>query len=323
MKAILVESFGGPEVLRLREVELPKPGLGQILVRQEAVGVNFVDVYRRTGLYPAALPSIPGAEGAGVVEAVGTEVRGVRPGDRVAYADAQGTYAEAAIVTAERAVRIPGRIAFTDAAAAMLQGMTAHYLATDTYPIRKGDTVLIHAAAGGVGLLLVQVARMRGAVVIATVSTPEKAELARQAGARNVILYSEKDFAQEVKSLTGGRGVQVVYDSVGKATFMKSLDCLAPRGMLVSFGQSSGKLDPLDPAVLGAKGSLYLTRPSLGAYIATPAELRRRASEILDWIARGRVCVTIGASFPLAEAAEAHRRLEGRKTVGKVLLSPR
>jgi NADPH2:quinone reductase len=323
MKAIVIESFGGPEVLRLRERETPAPGPGQILVRQEAIGVNFIDVYRRTGLYAVDLPSVPGMEGAGTVEVLGAGVRELRPGDRVAYANVPGTYAEAVLVPADRAVRLPARITFAQAAAAMLQGMTAHYLVLDTYPVRKGDTVLVHAAAGGVGLLLVQVARMSGARVVATVSTPQKAELARDAGADEVILYTEKDFVAEVKRITDGRGVQAVYDSVGRTTFLKSLDCLAPRGMMVTFGQSSGKVEAVEPTLLSAKGSLFLTRPTLGHYIADSASLQRRARDVLRWVATGRLSLRIGATFPLEQAAEAHRQLESRSTTGKVILIPR
>jgi NADPH2:quinone reductase len=323
MKAIVIESFGGPEVLRLRERETPAPGPGQILVRQEAIGVNFIDVYRRTGLYAVDLPSVPGMEGAGTVEVLGAGVRELRPGDRVAYANVPGTYAEAVLVPADRAVRLPARITFAQAAAAMLQGMTAHYLVLDTYPVRKGDTVLVHAAAGGVGLLLVQVARMSGARVVATVSTPQKAELARDAGADEVILYTEKDFVAEVKRITDGRGVQAVYDSVGRTTFLKSLDCLAPRGMMVSFGQSSGKVEAVEPTLLSAKGSLYLTRPTLGHYIADSASLQRRAGDVLRWVATGKLSLRIGATLPLEQAAEAHRLLESRSTTGKLILIPR
>jgi NADPH2:quinone reductase len=323
MKEIVVEHFGGPEVMHLRERETPTPGQGQVLVRQEAIGVNFIDVYRRTGLYSVPLPSVPGMEGAGTVEAVGQDVRSLRIGDRVAYANTPGTYAEAVLVPADGAVRLPARISFQQAAAAMLQGMTAHYLALETYPVKKGDTVLVHAAAGGVGLLLVQVARMRGARVIATVSTQEKAELARKAGAEEIILYSEKDFSVEVKRITAGTGVKAVYDSVGATTFLKSLDCLAPRGMMVSFGQSSGKVEAMEPGLLSAKGSLYLTRPTLGHYIADPASLQRKAREVLQWVASGKLRLRIGATFPLAEAAEAHRQLQGRNTTGKLLLNPR
>jgi NADPH2:quinone reductase len=323
MKEILVEQFGGPEVMHLRERETPAPGPGQVLVRQEAIGVNFIDVYRRTGLYDVPLPSVPGMEGAGTVEAVGQDARGLRAGDRVAYANVPGTYAEAVLVPADRAVRLPKRITFQQAAAAMLQGMTAHYLVRDTCPVRKGDTILVHAAAGGVGLLLVQAARMCGARVIATVSTREKAELAREAGAQDIILYSEKDFLQEVRRITGGVGVRAVYDSVGATTFLKGLDCLAPRGVMVLFGQSSGKVGPIDPGILSVKGSLYLTRPTLGHYIADSASLQRRAGDVLQWVASGKLSLRIGATFPLAEAAEAHRQLQDRKTTGKLLLIPR
>jgi NADPH2:quinone reductase len=322
MREIVVERFGGPEVMHLRERETPAPGPGQVLVRQEAIGVNFIDVYRRTGLYAVELPSVPGMEGAGTVEAAGRDVRGLRAGDRVAYANIPGTYAEAVLVPADRAVRLPARITFQQAAAAMLQGMTAHYLAYETYPIKKGDTVLVHAAAGGVGLLLVQVARMRGARVIATVSTQEKADLARKAGAEEIILYVEKDFTEEVKRTTVGIGVKAVYDSVGATTFLKSLDCLAPRGVMILFGQSSGKVEAMEPGLLSAKGSLYLTRPVLGNYIPDAASLQRKAGEVLHWVASGKLQLRIGATFPLAEAAEAHRQLQGRKTTGKILLVP-
>jgi NADPH:quinone reductase len=322
MKEILVEQFGGPEVMHLRERETPVPGPGQVLVRQEAIGVNFMDVYRRTGLYNVPLPSVPGVEGAGTVEAAGKDVRGIRAGDRVAYVDGAGTYAETVLVSADRVVRLPARITFQQAAASMLQGMTAHYLVKDTYPVQKGDTVLIHAAAGGVGLLLVQAARMRGARVIATVSTPQKAELARNAGAHEIILYTEKDFLQEVKRITAGAGVKVVFDSVGVTTFLKGLECLAPRSTMVLFGQSSGKIAPLDPGLLAAK-SLFLTRPTLAHYVADSASLQRRASEMLQWVASGKLKVRVGATFPLAEAAEAHRQLQARTTTGKILLVPR
>jgi len=323
MKAIVVDRFGGPEVMQVRDVSDPRPGTGQLLVRQEAIGVNFIDVYRRTGLYTVDLPMVPGMEGAGIVEEAGPDVWGLKRGDRVAYASATGTYAEAALVPADKAVRIPARVTFAQAASAMLQGMTAHYLALDTCPVQKGDAILVHAAAGGVGLLLLQIARMRGARIIATVSTPEKAELARQAGANEVIIYTQADFVAEVKRLTAGKGVRVVYDSVGKATFLKSLDCLQPRGMMVSFGQSSGKAEPIEPILLSAKGSLYLTRPVLGAYTADRASLERRAGDVLGWVASGKLAIRVGATFPLADAAEAHRQLEARMTTGKVLLLPR
>jgi NADPH2:quinone reductase len=322
MKAIQIQRFGGPEVLELRDLPVPEPGPGQIRVRQEAIGVNFIDVYRRTGLYAVDLPLIPGMEGAGTVEAVGAGTRGVRAGDRVAYANLPGTYAEEVVVPAERAVRLPARVTFEQAAAAMLQGMTAHYLLLDTCPVERGETVVVHAAAGGVGLLLLQVARMRGLRVIATVSTPEKAALAREAGAQEVILYTQTDFVAEVKRLTDGKGARAVFDSVGKDTFLKSLDCLAPRGMLVSFGQSSGKVEPIEPVLLMNKGSLYLTRPNLVHYISDSESLRRRADDVLGWVAAGKLVLRVGAKLPLGDAAEAHRQLQARKTTGKVLLLP-
>jgi NADPH2:quinone reductase len=322
MKAIQVQRFGGPEVMVLLDLPEPSPGPGQVRIQQSAIGVNFIDVYRRTGLYHVALPVIPGMEGAGTVEAVGTEVKGLRVGDRVAYANVPGTYAELVVVPADRTVPVPAKVTFEQAAAAMLQGMTAHYLVSDTCPLQKGDVVLVHAAAGGVGLLLVQTARMRGATVIATVSTAEKAELAREAGAQEVILYTEKDFVAEVKRLTAGKGVRAVFDSVGRDTFMKSLDCISTRGMLVSFGQSSGKVEGFEPVILSTKGSLYLSRPTLGHYVADTETLRRRAGEVLRWVAAGKLKVRIGTKLPLAEAAESHRRLESRKTTGKVLLIP-
>jgi NADPH2:quinone reductase len=284
--------------------------------------VNFIDVYQRSGLYPVQLPYVLGLEGAGTVSEVGSGVTTLEAGDRVAWSGAPGAYAQYAAVPADKLVKIPEAIGFPEAAAAMLQGMTAHYLAVDTYPIRRGDTVLIHAAAGGVGQLLVQVAKRRGARVLATVSTEAKADLARKAGADEVILYTKTDFLQEVKRLTDGTGVNAVYDAVGQDTFLKSLECLARRGMLVSYGQASGKIDPIDPAILGAKGSLYLTRPSLFHYVADRESLERRATEVLGWIAAGELVLHIGETLPLAEAAEAHRRLEGRKTMGKVLLLP-
>lgn len=322
MKAIQIEENGGPEVMCLREVERAQPGPKEALVKLRAIGVNFIDVYQRTGLYAVDLPYRPGLEGAGTVEAIGEGVETLRVGDRVAWAGAPGAYAEYAAVPAGKLVKLPEEISFEQGAAAMLQGMTAHYLAVDTYPIRRGDTVLVHAAAGGVGRLLVQIAKRRGAVVLGTVSTGAKAKLAREAGADEVILYTERDFEGEVKRITGGRGVEAVYDSVGQATFSRSLGCLAVRGMLVSFGQSSGPVTGFDPAVLGAKGSLYLTRPSLFHYVADRASLERRAGEVLEWIAAGTLTLLIGDTLPLAQAAEAHRRLEARKTVGKLLLRP-
>jgi len=322
MKAIQIRVHGGPEALELADLPVPEPAPDQALVRIEAAGVNFIDVYHRTGLYAVKLPYVPGQEGAGTVEAVGEEVTGLAPGDRVAYAGVAGAYAEYARVPAEKLVKLPEQVDCEQAAAAMLQGMTAHYLAHDTFPLKRGDAALVHAAAGGVGLLLVQMAKMRGARVLATAGSARKAELARKAGADEVILYEEKDFVDEVNHLTAGKGVQVVYDSVGQATFLKSLDCLAPRGMLVSFGQSSGKIPPFDIAALGAKGSLFLTRPTLWHYIADRPSLLARAGELFDWLAAGRLFVYIGKALPLEQAAEAHRLLEGRQTTGKVLLTP-
>ena len=322
MKAIRIQSTGGPEVLRLEEVPAPVAGAGQVVVKIAAVGVNFIDVYHRTGQYRVPLPFTPGQEAAGVVTAVGPGVTDVTVGDRVAYTNVLGAYAEYALVPADRVVALPDGVDAKVAAAAMLQGMTAHYLATTVYPLRSGETCLVHAAAGGAGLLLCQIAHMRGARVIGTVSTTEKAALARAAGADDVILYTEQDFEVEVKRLSGGKGVQVVYDSVGRTTFDKGLNVLAPRGMMVLFGQSSGAVAPLDPQVLNHKGSLVLTRPTLGHFIATRAELLARAGEVLGWIRAGKLKVRIGLELPLDQAAEAHRRLESRSTTGKVLLVP-
>ena len=324
MRAIRVHAPGGPEVLRFEEeVPDPTPGEGQALVRIEAIGINFIDVYHRTGLYKVpSLPFILGQEAAGTVEAVGPGVTDVAPGDRVAYTGVMGSYAEKAVVPADRLVRLPEGLSARDGAAAMLQGMTAHYLACSTYPLKPGDACLVHAAAGGVGLLLCQIAKMRGARVFGTTSTEDKARLAREAGADEVILYTEQDFAAEVRRLTDGQGVQVVYDSVGRTTFEKSLDSLARRGTMALFGQSSGPVPPFDPAILNAKGSLYLTRPSLFHYIATRDELATRAADVLGWIRDGKLKLRIEHEYPLSEAAEAHRALEGRRTTGKVLLLP-
>jgi len=322
MKAIRVHAPGGPEALRYEDVPQPTPGAGQVLVKVEAAGVNFIDVYQRTGHYKVELPFTLGQEAAGVVTAVGSGVTGVTVGARVAYAAVLGAYAEYATVPADRVVVLPDGVSSTQGAAVMLQGMTAHYLASTTYPLEPGDGCLVHAAAGGVGLLLCQIAKLRGARVIGTVSTREKAELARAAGADEVMLYTEQDFEAEVKRLTNGVGLQVIYDSVGKTTFEKGLNCLAPRGMMVLYGQSSGPVGPLDPQVLSQKGSLFLTRPTLVHYIATRAELVARAGELLGWIKQGTLKVRIGRELPLAQAAEAHRLLEGRKTTGKVLLIP-
>jgi NADPH2:quinone reductase len=322
MKAIRIEGFGGPDVLRLTDVPVPSPGHGQIVVRVLAAGVNFIDVYHRTGLYPNVLPLVPGMEGAGVVAAVGQGVSLFREGDRVAWANVLGSYAAQALLPAERAVSVPAGLSADTAAAAMLQGMTAHYLCTSTFPLAKGHTCLVHAAAGGVGLLLVQMARRRGARVIGTVGTEAKAALAREAGADEVILYQQEDFLEAVRRLTGGRGVEVVYDSVGKTTAEKSLDCLVPRGMAVLYGNASGPVAPIDPLVLSRKGSLFLTRPSLVHYIADRASLEARAADVLGDAAAGRLKVRIDRTYPLSEAAEAHRALEGRQTTGKVLLIP-
>jgi len=322
MKAIRIDGFGGPEVLRLAEVPDPVPGGGQVVVRVEAAGVNYIDVYHRTGLYPNPLPLVPGSEGAGVVAERGPGVATLREGDRVAWTGVLGSYAERVVLPADRAVLVPSGVATETAAAVMLQGLTAHYLTTSTFPLRKGHVCLVHAAAGGVGLLLVQMAKKRGARVIGTVGTEAKAELARGAGADEIVLYTHEDFLEAVKRLTSGRGVDVVYDSVGKATAEKSLDCLAPRGMMVVFGNSSGPMGPIDSLALMRRGSLYLTRPNLMHYVADRASLEARASDVLGDVAAGRLAVRIDRTLPLADAAEAHRALEGRSTSGKVLLRP-
>src|SRR5438067_1893987 len=322
MKAIRVESYGGPDRLVLQDIEKPTPKSGEALVKIEAIGVNFIDVYHRTGLYPMPLPFTPGSEAAGKVEAVGADTGDIQAGDRVAYAMSPGAYAEYASVPASKLVKLPDNIDAQHAAAAMLQGMTAHYLVTSTYALKSGDAALVHAAAGGVGLLLIQMAKRIGARVFGTVSTEEKAELARSSGADEVIIYTKQDFEEEVKRATEGRGVQVVYDSVGKTTFIKSLKSLAPRGLLALFGQSSGPVPPFDAALLAQGGSLYLTRPSLAHYTATREELLWRAGDVLKWVSTGELKLRIGKTFPLAEASEAHRQLEGRETTGKVLLIP-
>ncbi len=322
MRAIRVHEYGGPEAMRLEELPTPKPGEGQALVRIEAAGLNYIDTYQRSGAYKGQLPLPLGLEGAGVVEAVGSGVTTVRAGDRVAWTGVPGSYATYNVVPADRLVTLPAGVDSRAGASAMLQGMTAHYLAHSTYPLKPGDGCLVHAAAGGVGLLLCQMARRAGARVIGTVSTEEKAKLAREAGAHDVILYSHQDFEAEVKRLTGGKGLQVVYDAVGRDTFEKSLNCLATRGYMVLYGAASGPVSPLDPQVLNTKGSLFLTRPSLFHYIATRDDLVRRAGDVLGWIQKGELKIRIGATFPLAEAAQAHRDLEGRKTTGKVLLIP-
>ena len=320
MKAIRVHEHGGPEVLRLEETADPVAGPGEVLVRMEAVGLNFIDVYQRRGQYPMQLPFTPGSEGAGTVVAVGEGVTDLKVGDRVASETLKGTYAELAKGRADRLVRLPESVDVRLGAAIMLQGITAHYLATSTYPIQRGDRVLIHAISGGVGLLLCQIAKRRGAWVVGTTSSAEKAQYARDVGADEVILYTEQDFVAEVKRLTDGQGVQVAYDSVGRTTFDGSLDCLAPRGLMTLFGESSGPVPPFDPRILNRKGSLYLTRPTIAHYIASREELSKRATELLGWVADGWLTVHIDRALPLAEAAAAHRALESRKTMGKVLL---
>ncbi len=322
MKAIQVFEPGGPEKLQLADIPKPAPAAGQALVKVAAIGVNYIDTYFRTGLYTSDTPIAIGMEAAGVVEDVGSGVTEVAPGDRVAYAMCRGSYAEYAAVPSRLLVKMPEGLSFELGAAAMLQGMTAHYLTHSTYPLNPGETALVHAAAGGTGLLVVQMAKLRGAHVIGTTSTAEKAALAREAGAGEVILYNQQDFAAETRRLTGGRGVDVVYDSVGAATFVKSLDSLRPRGMMVSFGNASGAVPAIEPLLLGNKGSLFLTRPSLAQYTLTREELEWRAGDVLKWLGSGRVKVRIHRSYPLAEAAQAHRDLEGRATSGKLLLIP-
>ncbi len=320
MKLIQVTQTGGAEQLKYVDAPQPVPGPKQALVKIAAAGVNFIDVYHRIGLYKLDLPFTPGMEASGTVEAVGPEVTNVKPGDRVAYAMNRGAYAEYAVVPAMTLVKLPESVSFETAAAAMLQGMTAHYLTHSTFPLKAGDTCLIHAAAGGVGRLAVQMAKMLGARVIGTAGNAEKVALAKSAGADEVINYTEQDFLPEVKRLTDGKGVEVIYDSVGVATFLKGLDCIRSRGMMVLFGQSSGPVAPVDPQILNRKGSLFLTRPTLAHYVATRDELLWRARELFAWIAAGELHVRIGAEFPLAEVADAHRALEGRRTTGKVVL---
>jgi NADPH2:quinone reductase len=322
MKAVRVHAPGGPDALRYEDVPDPVPARGEALVRVEAAGLNYIDVYYRTGLYKAEPPFTLGMEGAGTVAAIGPEVTEVAPGQKVAWTGVPGAYAELAAVPAARLFVLPEGLSSRQGAAMMLQGMTAHYLACSTYPLKPGDACLVHAAAGGVGLLLCQIASRRGARVLGTVSTEEKAALAREAGADEVIRYTEQDFEAEVRRLTDGRGVQVVYDSVGRTTFEKGLGCLSLRGMMVLFGQSSGPVGTFDPQVLNAKGSLFLTRPTLFHYMATRDDLVRRAGEVASWILSGELRLRIDRELPLAQAAEAHRMLEARKTTGKVLLVP-
>ena len=316
MKAVFVEQTGGPENLKYADIPKPSPAAGQALVKIAASGVNFIDVYFRTGLYPAPLPIVPGSEGAGTVEAVGPEVTNVRPGDRVAYAMARGSYAEYAVVPAWQLVKIPDSVDFQTAGAVILQGMTAHYLTHSTYALKAGESCLIHAAAGGMGLLLVQMAKMLGARVIGTVGNEEKAKQAKAAGADEVIIYTKEDFTAKAK------GMNVVYDSVGKSTFLQSLDCLRPRGLMVNYGNASGPAPEIAPLLLTQKGSLFLTRPSLAHYTSTVEELDWRAGDVLNWVAQGKLKVHIHKVYPLAEAAQAHRDLEGRHTTGKLLLIP-
>ena len=322
MRAVRLTAHGGLDVLEVVEMPTPRPGPRQVLVSVEVAGVNFIDTYQRTGLYPLSLPAVLGQEAAGRVAAVGAEVREWGAGDRVGFVNVLGAYAENVVVPADRLVPVPDSVTTRDAAASLLQGMTAQYLTTDTYPLKSGDTCLVHAAAGGVGLLLVQVAKLKGAKVIGTVSTGEKTRLVEDAGADHVINYLTEDFESVVKQVTGGRGVQVVYDSVGQATFGKSLNVLVPRGMLVTFGQSSGPVPAFEPLVLSQRGSLFLTRPILAHYIATRETLLARAAETLAWVASGSLKVRIDSTFPLADVAAAHRRIESRKSTGKILLIP-
>jgi len=322
MKAVRIHAPGGPEALTYEDAPQPTPKAGEAIVKVDAAGLNYIDVYFRTGLYKGEYPMTLGMEAGGTVAAVAPGVTEVAVGDKVAYTGIPGAYAEYAAVPAARLVKLPGGLSTKQGAATMLQGMTAHYLACSTYPLKKGDTCLVHAAAGGVGLLLCQIAKLRGARVIGTVSTDDKAKLAREAGADEVILYTKQDFESEVKRLTDGKGLQVVYDSVGKTTFDKSLNCLAPRGMLALYGQSSGPIGPFDVAQLGAKGSLFLTRPSLNAYSAARDEMVQRSTELFGWIRDGKLRLRTEFEFPLKDAGEAHRALEGRKTTGKVLLVP-
>jgi NADPH2:quinone reductase len=322
MKAIQIHETGGPEVLKLAELPIPLPGPGQVLIRVEAVGVNFIEIYFRKGVYKAALPFTPGSEAAGTVEKLGPGVTGFAAGDAVASVGVLGSYAEYALVPASSLVKVPAGLSMQQAAAALLQGMTAHYLSHSTFPLKAGDTALVHAGAGGVGLLLTQMAVRLGARVIATVSTEEKAKLSRSAGAADVILYNKQDFEAEVKRLTNSKGVDVVYDSVGKTTFEGSLNCLRPRGLLVLFGASSGPVPPFDLIQLSGKGSLFITRPTLWHYVATREELEWRAGDVLGWIARGELKLRTEHVYPLSAAAQAQTDLEARKTTGKILLEP-
>ena len=320
-RAIRVHAVGGPEVLQWDEIEVAEPAPGQVRLRQEAAGLNYIDVYHRTGLYPQPLPFIPGVEGAGVVEAVGPDVTNLKAGDRVAYGGSIGGYAEVRLIPADRVVKLPDAIAVEKAAAMMLQGITAHMLLRRVYPVKAGDTILIHAAAGGVGLIVCQWAKALGAAVIGTVGSEEKAELARAHGCDHPIVYTRQDFVAEVERITGGAKLPVVYDSVGKDTFLKSLDCLRPRGMMVSFGNASGPPDPFPPGLLAQKGSLFLTRPTLYNYTASHEELEQAAGELFDKVTSGKVKIQVRQRFALKDAAEAHRALEARKTSGSTILT--
>jgi NADPH2:quinone reductase len=322
MKAIVVNEAGGPDKLHLEEVAEPTAGPGEIIVDVGAAGLNFIDTYHRGGLYPLEFPFTPGLEGAGTVATVGDEVDGLSVGDRVGWTDVRGSYAERHVIPADRAIVIPDDLSTDVVAAVMLQGLTAHYLASDTFPLSQGDRCLIHAGAGGVGLLLTQVARMKGARVITTVGTEDKVELSKQAGADDVIVYTQVDFKDAVEDLVGPNALDVVFDGVGKATFDKGIDLLRPRGMMVTFGNASGPVPEISPLLLAQKGSIFLTRPTMAHYLRTREEFVGRASELFGWIAQGDLEVRIGASYPLAEAAEAHRALEARRTTGKVLLHP-
>lgn len=322
MQIIRIHSFGEANQLKYEEAKLPQPQAGEVRVKVSATGLNFIEIYQRKGFYPQPLPFTPGAEFAGTVDAIGEGVTQFHPGDRVATASGTGGYADYALAPASKLVNVPGEVTLEQAAAVLLQGMTAHYLALSTYPLKNVDTCLVHAAAGGVGQLLVQIAKKRGARVIATVSSEEKAELARQAGADEVILYTEQDFEEETKRLTRSLGLDVVYDSVGKTTFLKGLNLLKPRGLMVLYGQASGQVDPVNPQLLNQKGSLFLTRPTLGHYLLTREELLWRAGDLFHWIESSELKVRIDRTFPLAEAAAGHTYMEERRTKGKVLLIP-
>jgi len=322
MRAIVVHEAGGPERLVVEEVPEPSPGVGEILVDVESAGLNFIDTYQRGGLYPMDFPITPGLEGAGTVSAVGGDVSGFVVGDRVGWVNVLGTYRERHVIPAERAIPIPDGVGTDQAAAVLLQGITAHYLATDTFPLGKGDKCLIHAGAGGVGLLLTQIARMRGAYVITTAGNDDKAELSRGAGADEVIVYSRTDFKDGVEALVGPHALDVVYDGVGATTFDRSIDLLRPRGLMVTFGNASGPVPEISPLILAQRGSIFLTRPTMAHYIQTRQELLGRTSDLFDWIVSGSLDVRIGANYPLEQAADAHRALEGRQTTGKVLLHP-